>query len=67
MYVCHCRVVSSGTIRALAEQGATTTRQVADATGAGTVCGRCRSTISLILKAVGQPVHDARDDHEEPA
>lgn len=51
MYVCHCRVVTSGTIRALATSGVRTAREVARETGAGSVCGRCQTQVSRILQS----------------
>jgi bacterioferritin-associated ferredoxin len=52
MYVCHCRVVTSGTIRALARRGLRTPREVTQETGAGSVCGRCQPVIGRILRSM---------------
>jgi bacterioferritin-associated ferredoxin len=51
VYVCHCRVVTSGTIRALAASGVRTAREAAGKTGAGSVCGRCQTQVSRILQS----------------
>lgn len=51
MYVCHCKIVTSGTIRALAARGVRTARGVARETGAGSVCGRCQTQVSRILQS----------------
>jgi len=45
MLVCHCRNVSDRKIRRLVKGGATSAREVARATGAGTHCGGCRSSV----------------------
>nr|WP_264063309.1 (2Fe-2S)-binding protein [Mycolicibacterium hippocampi] len=34
--------------------GASTTKQVGEATGAGTVCGRCRGSIRALIAAARQ-------------
>jgi bacterioferritin-associated ferredoxin len=47
--VCLCRAVSDHAIRAARDGGATTLEAVAAATGAGTGCGCCHSTIAKIL------------------
>lgn len=51
MYVCHCRVVTSGNIRELVTSGVRTAREVARETGAGSVCGRCQTQVSRILQS----------------
>jgi bacterioferritin-associated ferredoxin len=50
MYICICRVVSSTTVRAVIAEGARTVRQVADACGAGTDCGRCTAHVRALLE-----------------
>jgi bacterioferritin-associated ferredoxin len=55
MLVCHCRGISDRQIRRLVREGATTTREVARATGAGLRCGGCRSNVKQIVEhAVGR-------------
>lgn len=51
MIVCHCQAVSSKTIEQCCLDGATTVREIAEATGAGTDCGTC---IDLIKKLLGE-------------
>jgi len=51
MYVCLCKGVTSHTVAEVVAQGATTTRKVAKACGAGSECGRCRHTVRAIIKA----------------
>ncbi len=50
MYICICRVVSSTTVREVITGGARTVRQVADACGAGTDCGRCTAHVRALLE-----------------
>lgn len=50
MYVCHCKVVTSGTIEQVIADGARTTKDVAQATSAGSACGRCVATIAAMVK-----------------
>ena len=45
MYVCLCLGVTSDTVTRTVAAGAATTKQVADACGAGAQCGRCRRTV----------------------
>ncbi len=49
MLVCHCRGISDRQIRRLVKEGATSTREVAMATGAGLRCGGCRSNVKKIV------------------
>lgn len=51
MYVCLCRGVNSETVMQVVAAGARTSQEVADACGAGSVCGRCRSTVRRIIAA----------------
>jgi bacterioferritin-associated ferredoxin len=50
MYVCHCKVVTSGMLTEAIEAGARTTKELARRTAAGTVCGRCVSTMAAMVK-----------------
>jgi len=49
MLVCHCRGITDRQIRRLVRDGATSTREVARATGAGRGCGGCRSNVKQIV------------------
>jgi bacterioferritin-associated ferredoxin len=49
MLVCHCRGISDRQIRRAVENGATSTREVARATGAGMRCGGCRDNVKRVV------------------
>ncbi|HEY1442300.1 MAG TPA: (2Fe-2S)-binding protein [Mycobacterium sp.] len=51
MFVCLCNGVTSQTVTEVVEAGACTTKDVAQACGAGADCGRCRRTVQAILRA----------------
>ncbi|PQD98941.1 (2Fe-2S)-binding protein [Mycolicibacterium parafortuitum] len=51
MYVCLCLGITIETVSDAVAGGARTTRQVADACGAGSDCGRCRRTIISIIRS----------------
>jgi bacterioferritin-associated ferredoxin len=51
MYVCLCLGITTETVRDAIEGGASTSRQVASACGAGSQCGRCRRTVRAIIDA----------------
>lgn len=51
MYVCLCTGVTSQVVVDLVADGATTSKQIADACGAGGDCGRCRRTVRAIIEA----------------
>jgi len=51
MYVCLCKGVTSQTVSEVVAQGASTTKKVAKACGAGSDCGRCRRTVQAMIKA----------------
>lgn len=51
MYVCLCVGVTNQTVAEVVDAGASTSKQVADACGAGTECGRCRRTVRAIIDA----------------
>ena len=52
MYVCLCLGITNETVWEAVAAGAETTRQVSDACGAGSECGRCRRTIRSIIDSV---------------
>ncbi|HET9874232.1 MAG TPA: (2Fe-2S)-binding protein [Mycobacterium sp.] len=61
MYVCLCTGVTSQQVTDAIAAGASTTKQVGELTGAGTVCGRCRGTIrALIAAALQDQAFDGR-------
>lgn len=51
MYVCLCVGVTNHTVSEVIAQGASTSKEVAAACGAGGDCGRCRRTLRAILAA----------------
>ena len=51
MYVCLCKGVTSQTVSDVVAQGASTTKKVAKACGAGSECGRCRRSVQAIIHA----------------
>lgn len=51
MYVCLCRGVTSQTVAEAITDGASTTKEVARACGAGAECGRCRRTVRTMIAA----------------
>ena len=53
MFVCLCNGVTSQTVADAVAAGASTTKQVATACGAGSECGRCKHTVRAIIEAVG--------------
>jgi bacterioferritin-associated ferredoxin len=59
MYVCLCAGATSATVAEAVAGGASTSKQVAAACGAGGDCGRCRRSVRAIIEqhfaAVGEP------------
>jgi bacterioferritin-associated ferredoxin len=51
MYVCLCAGVTNQAVAQAVAAGAATSKQVADACGAGSECGRCRRTVRAIIEA----------------
>jgi bacterioferritin-associated ferredoxin len=51
MFVCLCTGVTSQTVTDLVASGASSSKQIADACGAGADCGRCRRTVRAIIAA----------------
>ncbi|HTY32719.1 (2Fe-2S)-binding protein [Mycobacterium sp.] len=51
MFVCLCNGVTSQTVAEAVAAGASTTKDVARACGAGADCGRCRRTVQAILRS----------------
>jgi bacterioferritin-associated ferredoxin len=52
MFVCLCTGVTSQAVADVVVAGASTSKQVAEACGAGADCGRCRRTVRAIIDAV---------------
>ena len=50
MYICLCLGVTTGTVQHAIDAGARSTKQVAEACGAGSVCGRCNHTIRTMIE-----------------
>ncbi|MGV0812974.1 (2Fe-2S)-binding protein [Mycolicibacterium boenickei] len=60
MFVCLCTGATSQVVNEIVASGATTSKEVAEACGAGADCGRCRRTIRAIIaahQAEGRPTH----------
>lgn len=51
MYVCLCVGATNHTVCEAVAQGASTSKEVAEACGAGGDCGRCRRTLRAIIAA----------------
>jgi len=51
MYICLCLGVTTHTVQEAIDAGARTTRKVAAACGAGSVCGRCGHSIRAMIEA----------------
>jgi bacterioferritin-associated ferredoxin len=51
MFVCLCNGVTSQTVADAVAAGASTTKDVAQACGAGADCGRCRRTVQALLRS----------------
>lgn len=50
MFVCLCTGVTTQAVNDVVANGATTSKQVAAACGAGSDCGRCRRTVRAIIE-----------------
>jgi bacterioferritin-associated ferredoxin len=51
MFVCLCTGVTSRVIDEVVAAGASTSKEIAKACGAGSECGRCRRTLRAIVAA----------------
>ncbi|MCV7222343.1 (2Fe-2S)-binding protein [Mycolicibacterium elephantis] len=49
MFVCLCMGITSNDVDEAVANGATTSKQIAEACGAGGDCGRCRRTLRAII------------------
>ncbi|QUR69750.1 (2Fe-2S)-binding protein [Mycobacterium spongiae] len=54
MYVCLCTGATNQTVCEAVARGASTSREVAAACGAGRDCGRCRRTLRAIIAAASR-------------
>ncbi|BCO35834.1 (2Fe-2S)-binding protein [Mycobacterium heckeshornense] len=54
MYVCLCVGATSHAVSEAVARGASTSKEVAAACGAGADCGRCRHTVRAIIAAARQ-------------
>ncbi|WP_163760757.1 (2Fe-2S)-binding protein [Mycobacterium botniense] len=59
MYVCLCVGATTQTVSAAVQRGASTSKQIAAACGAGADCGRCRRTLRAII-AAASPLEPSR-------
>jgi bacterioferritin-associated ferredoxin len=62
MFVCLCTGITSQVVNDVVANGATTSKQIAEACGAGGDCGRCRRTLRTIIAAR----HDASGAPQKP-
>jgi bacterioferritin-associated ferredoxin len=62
MFVCLCHGVTSHVVSEVVENGARTSKQIAEACGAGGDCGRCRRTLRAMIEA-----HYAGNGHASTA
>ena len=51
MFVCLCVGVTSHVVNDVVAAGASTSKEIAQACGAGSECGRCRRTLRAIIEA----------------
>ncbi|UQX09842.1 (2Fe-2S)-binding protein [Candidatus Mycobacterium methanotrophicum] len=54
MYVCLCVGATNQTVSECVARGASTSKEVAAACGAGADCGRCRHTLRAIIAQAAQ-------------
>lgn len=54
MFVCLCVGATNQTVSDCVARGASTSKEVAAACGAGADCGRCRRTLRAIIAAAAQ-------------
>jgi bacterioferritin-associated ferredoxin len=61
MYVCLCVGVTNRAVADAVAAGASTSKQVAEACGAGSECGRCRRTVRAVIEANRAAAEHAQD------
>lgn len=62
MFVCLCHGITSHVVSECVANGARTSKQIAEACGAGGDCGRCRRTLRAIIAShceTDNPAHTA--------
>ena len=62
MYICLCLGVTTSTVQQAIDAGARSTKQVAEACGAGSVCGRCGHTIRTMIEAAAPDSPSSKPD-----
>jgi bacterioferritin-associated ferredoxin len=62
MFVCLCTGATSQVVSECVDKGASTSKEVATACGAGSECGRCKRTVRAIIEA-----HFANNGAPSPA
>ena len=62
MYICLCLGVTTSTVQQAIDAGARSTKQVAEACGAGSVCGRCGHTIRTMIEAAAPDPPSSKPD-----
>jgi bacterioferritin-associated ferredoxin len=62
MYICLCLGVTTSTVQQAIDAGARSTKQVAEACGAGSVCGRCNHTIRTMIEAAAPDPPSGKPD-----
>jgi len=60
VWICLCEAVNSSTIRAAIDGGARTLEDVERACAAGSVCGKCKRNIQVLLAAAKTGTADDR-------
>ncbi|OBJ56130.1 bacterioferritin-associated ferredoxin [Mycobacterium sp. 1423905.2] len=61
MYVCLCVGATNQTVCDIVARGASTSKEIAAACGAGGDCGRCRRTIRAIIAAAAGNTAELRE------
>lgn len=64
MFVCLCTGATSQVVDEVVANGARTSKEIAEACGAGADCGRCRRTLRAILashQVNGCPLHSQQE------
>jgi len=64
MYVCICKAVSERKIASAVSEGATTLKDLREATGLGTGCGKCVPQAYQLLRDTLEQRHSPAAHHE---
>lgn len=62
MIVCSCHAINDAALESIVEAGASNMREVGDACGAGTDCGRCCRDIARLLQRKRSAVRPVGQD-----